>query len=213
MVLCAAECCFADGARRKGGDTLCVLWGREVWCALISSSFVSTTCAAWVAKRSARKRVTLCRVVYGVCSRTFGLCLLGGNLKTARLQSATLGHCRVFEKGERERGAACASRIQDSQLESLCLPLTRLNGERLAQWVLLAKPLIFLETFGLVGLGESCQSMSNRAAGASDGLTALGATSRFEAAQIFVLEEKPFYSARKASIFLVGAFCGCKIPG
>jgi len=55
--------------------------------------------------------------------------------------------------------------------------------------------------------------MSNRAAGASDGLTALGATSRFEAAQIFVLEEKPFYSARKASISKVRAFCGCKIPG
>lgn len=107
VVLCAAECCFADGARRKGGDTLCVLWGREVWCALISSSFVSTTCAAWVAKRSARKRATLCRVVYGVCSRTFGLCLLGGNLKTARLQSATPGHCRVFEKGEREGRGLC----------------------------------------------------------------------------------------------------------
>jgi hypothetical protein len=87
---------LADGARRKGGDTLCVLWGREVWCGLIAKSIEETTCAAWVAKRSGRKRVTLSRVVYTVCSRTFGLCLLGGNLKTARLQSATLGAVSGF---------------------------------------------------------------------------------------------------------------------
>jgi hypothetical protein len=45
-----------------------------------------------VAKRSERKRVTWCRVVYTVCSRTFGLCLLGGNLKTGKV---VVGYARA----------------------------------------------------------------------------------------------------------------------
>ena len=68
---------------------------------------------------------------------------------------------------------------KDIPLELLCLP-NRLNGERLAAWVHLAKPqqLFAFETFGLEGLGERCQSMSNRVAGAAVDVIVGGATSR-----------------------------------